>query len=62
MADTKKWKGVSRAMRKGIKRSQRRRLKTLYARLTPEQRRKFLKSDEPVGIVQFVANLERGEE
>ena len=71
MADTKQWRikpagdadpdqaAFRRAMRKGIKRAQRRRLKQLYAHLTPKQRDKFLHGDEKMGIKQFVASIEK---
>ena len=51
MANTKKF--TDRAMRKGIKRSQRKRLQTLANTLTPADRRKLRK--EPQGIRSYVA-------
>ncbi|GMV41691.1 MAG: hypothetical protein AMXMBFR64_34070 [Myxococcales bacterium] len=53
MADTKKFE--SRTMRKGIKRSQRRKFKAVYEALSPDQRKKFNHSEEKVGLRQFLA-------
>lgn len=58
MADTKNWKETSRSMRRGIKRSQRKVLKSLYGALTPSQRSKFNKAEEKVGIKVYVKSLE----
>jgi hypothetical protein len=57
MANTKKIE--NRTMRKGIKRAQRRALKEVYAGLSAEQRKKFHKADEKVGLRVYVASLEK---
>jgi hypothetical protein len=59
MSNTKKWKSVSKTMRKGIKRSERKALKKLYAGLTAAQRSKFNNPEEKAGIRQFLAALKK---
>ncbi len=56
MANTKKFK-TTRTMRKGIKRSQRAELKTLFGTLTGDERRKLRK--EPKGLRKFVAEARK---
>ena len=51
MANTKQF--TDRKMRKGIKRSQRKKLKAIKAGLTPTERRQLRK--EPQGIRAFIA-------
>lgn len=57
MSNTKKF--ADRAMRKGVKRSERKALKKVYGNLTPELRKKLKKSDEKMGLRQFVASLNK---
>ena len=52
MANTKNWKS-DRAMRKGIKRAQRKALSALRAGLSPADRKKLKK--EPMGIKKYLA-------
>jgi hypothetical protein len=58
MANTK---NLSREMRKGVKRAQRRVLKSLYSGLTAKDRKKFNGAEEKVGLKAFVAAQESGE-
>lgn len=53
MANTKKIE--SKTMRKGVKRSQRRKFKAAYTAMTPSDRKKFNHSEEKVGLRQFLA-------
>lgn len=57
MANTKKIE--SRTMRKGIKRSLRRKFKAAYTALTPDLRKKFNHSEEKVGLREFLAAQEK---
>jgi hypothetical protein len=55
MANTTKWKSVSRSMRKGLKRAQRKNFKAVYAGLTTQQRAKFNDPEEKAGLRAFLA-------
>jgi len=59
MANTKNWKENS-AMRKGIKRAQRKKLTALRATLTPTERKKLKK--EPMGIKKFLAATRKSDD
>ena len=59
MANTKNLK-ENRAVRKGVKRSQRRRLKALRYTLTPAENRQLRK--EPMGLRKFVAEVRTANE
>ncbi len=54
--NTKKWKS-NPAMRKGLKQAARKRLATVYASLSREERRKLEK--EPMGIRKFIATTRK---
>ncbi len=55
MANTKK---LDRSMRKGVKRAQRRNLKSMYAEMSDKDRKKFVNSEEKVGLKAFLAAKE----
>ena len=55
MANTKK---LDRSMRKGVKRAQRRNLKAMYAEMSDKDRKKFVNSEEKVGLKAFLAAKE----
>jgi len=57
MANTKERKGATSSERKGIKRSQRRKLKEVYSSLSGKERRKFHRSEEKMGLRQYVASI-----
>ena len=58
MANTK---SLDKNMRKGVKRSQRKNLKSLYENMSVKDRKKFQRSEEKVGIKAFIAAQEAGE-
>ena len=53
MANTK---SLSGNMRKGVKRSQRKRLKAVFGALTGEQKTRLNKSEESIGVRAFAAS------
>jgi hypothetical protein len=51
-------KNLSREMRKGVKRSQRKGLKAIWAELKSKDRRKFRNMEEQVGLKAYANSLE----
>ena len=58
MANTK---NLDKNMRKGVKRAQRKNLKSLYENMSVKDRKKFHRAEEKVGIKAFIAAQESGE-